>query len=449
MPLTTPESFGCVGDGVTNDYADFQAACTALKAAGGGTLDLTPGKTYRIVINASTPSLGLVVGGIDIRFNGATVNFECDSTVYCFRPLNHTKFLGPGSVNVTASTGLGAANQAIYHAPIAMGFAYGDGGTPASPSPFAFVSDIVIEGLTFTSARSAAAGSLVHGFGGMSGVRIRNNVFPDNSNMAIAIGFDWAPLPYGGSTPTQFKTAFNAGTFYSVHPHDLVIEDNQIGNFNLPFANGTGSMGVRLSGVYSAAVSRNDIQRATFAAVFITGGDYSFDFARTIDRNSQMVNISVIGNNGRYCDTYGCYWDAYPDNLYAAETNPSAFGYPYSPIGTVDGYLTNGRIVGNNFRGVSGGTQYGIVTYFTRGLIISENVISCFGYGVSIKNGSQGVTVSKNTIFSANQACVSVGDSAVLPQNTLVDGNYFFNYAAEFYLPSGYSAGTILSNNQP
>ncbi|MHB0938680.1 MAG: DNRLRE domain-containing protein [Armatimonadota bacterium] len=44
----TPEQFGAVGDGVTNDTTAFQLAAQAIQNAGGGTLRLAPGKTYRV-----------------------------------------------------------------------------------------------------------------------------------------------------------------------------------------------------------------------------------------------------------------------------------------------------------------------------------------------------------------------------------------------------------------
>jgi len=44
----TPEQFGGVGDGVTNDTTAFQLAAQAIQNAGGGTFRLAPGKTYRV-----------------------------------------------------------------------------------------------------------------------------------------------------------------------------------------------------------------------------------------------------------------------------------------------------------------------------------------------------------------------------------------------------------------
>ena len=45
----SPESYGAQGDGRTDDRPAFQAALSAIERSGGGTLELTPGRTYRIV----------------------------------------------------------------------------------------------------------------------------------------------------------------------------------------------------------------------------------------------------------------------------------------------------------------------------------------------------------------------------------------------------------------
>jgi hypothetical protein len=45
-PIHTPEEFGAEGDGVTNDSEAFGALSRRINAAGGGTVSLTPGRTY-------------------------------------------------------------------------------------------------------------------------------------------------------------------------------------------------------------------------------------------------------------------------------------------------------------------------------------------------------------------------------------------------------------------
>src|SRR5438105_2454879 len=44
----TPEMFGAVGNGSTDDSAAFALLSAALNAQGGGTIEFTPGKTYMV-----------------------------------------------------------------------------------------------------------------------------------------------------------------------------------------------------------------------------------------------------------------------------------------------------------------------------------------------------------------------------------------------------------------
>jgi len=74
----TPEDFGAVGDGVTNDSTAFQSAITALIALGGGTLELSA-KTYLL-------NTGLTVTGPGIYIRGAGSQSAGAATTLKFQP---------------------------------------------------------------------------------------------------------------------------------------------------------------------------------------------------------------------------------------------------------------------------------------------------------------------------------------------------------------------------
>ncbi len=97
------DAYGAVGNGVANDSAAFRAAAAAITTLGGGTLVLTPGKTYIVgqqdqsdPVNWSFTPLNILyftgfVGTITIEGNGATMkcaaglkfgSFNTDGTVY-------------------------------------------------------------------------------------------------------------------------------------------------------------------------------------------------------------------------------------------------------------------------------------------------------------------------------------------------------------------------------
>lgn len=427
VPLNFGTSIGsvAVGDGATDDRAAFQAAIDAVLAAGAGALYLTPGKTYRIVINGGVTDFGLILkAGITLYLNGATINLECDGQVYGVRPLSGTRIIGPGTIRTSVSTGLSAtlgAEQSIWHAPVSLGTAGGGGGTVGSVSPYLSPTDIVIDGVTFDSVRNNGQGGLIAGVGGFSNITIRNNIFPDNSKIAMAIAIDWNWVGTISSGDLAGNaTRYNAGTAYTVHPHGLRIENNRIGKMTMAaYAGPFGSHGIRLSGVYDARVVGNEIDETTFAGIFITGGDLSFEYALAHERYHAMKGITVENNVLRECNTwYGIYSEAYPDNVYSAATDSGNPQYPYTPFFYYDGYQANTRIVGNTLiAGTSLGVSNaeGIFVQFTKGCLVADNIVQGFKTGIRAGKGSVDVEIDRNSVTIAAQAGILVSDGSSLP----------------------------------
>lgn len=78
---TTPETFGAVGDGVANDCQAFKNALVQIAAMGGGTLNLTAGKNYRIRFTIPTDALN-VPASTTIQGNGNTIYFDASDSGY-------------------------------------------------------------------------------------------------------------------------------------------------------------------------------------------------------------------------------------------------------------------------------------------------------------------------------------------------------------------------------
>lgn len=64
--------FGAVGDGVTDDTAAIQAAITATNAAGGGTVNFMPGKTYIVTPRAATSFILQNRSNVRLQGNGGS-----------------------------------------------------------------------------------------------------------------------------------------------------------------------------------------------------------------------------------------------------------------------------------------------------------------------------------------------------------------------------------------
>jgi hypothetical protein len=430
-----PRMFGAIGDGVADDREAFQDAIDFLNTmTGGGTVEGVPGDTYRFVIDSGVTDNGLILqANVDLIGNGAAIHLECTGGVYGIRPLGNNRILG-WELATTVSAGLSAtlgAEQAIWHSCISIGCAYGDTGTVASPSQFLTVNGIEIAYNSLTSVRNNGQGALIQGYGGMYRVHIHHNIVPDNSTIAMGIGFDWVPL---GDLPSSDialgRTNYDNGDAYSVHPHDIAIEHNIIGRLTMaPYFYGGqfGSHGIRLSGVYNVRLVGNDIAETTYCGIFVTAGDQGFEFAPGSERRLAAKGILIEGNMLRECNTrFGIFYDAYPDNVYDAANNPANPSYPYSPIGIVDGYESYPRIISNTIVATTtagASAAAGIHTQFLLGGLISSNVVTGFKQCIRAANHSRDVEISRNNVTLAAEEGILAGDTAPSPDNIRIINN--------------------------
>lgn len=100
--VLTPEDYGAVGDGVTDDTTAFKDLATALRSAGGGSVRFGAGKIYAVYTSPSAGSDNLMslagVTGALIDFNGAKWLFTGDLVA---ATANIRALLFDGTRNVT------------------------------------------------------------------------------------------------------------------------------------------------------------------------------------------------------------------------------------------------------------------------------------------------------------------------------------------------------------
>jgi hypothetical protein len=338
------------------------------------------------------------------------------------------------------------ADQAIWQAPLAFGGAYGDVGTVADPSPFMLASDIDVYGNSFNSARDNGQGGLVHGFTGGVNIKIHDNVFPDNSTIAIAIGFDWTFLgPMNSADVGATKAAYLNGDVKSFHMHNISIRNNRIGRMTMPAYPGFGSHGIRAAGGYAIDISDNSIEETTYAGVFWTGGDEALEFAGNAAerylayRQSQIRNNRMMQSNA----SYSIYVECYPDNIYRAATDPGDASYPYTPLYLIR-YPTNLLIEGNHCNGNGTSTALeGIFCSMMIGGTVKGNVVQNHQNGIRISDGADGVKVIENHVTNNREAGIFVNGNAVPPNKVLVDSNI----VSQNCLSGTGAAGNICVNN--
>lgn len=411
----SPEMFGCKGDGSTDDYLNLQN-CIAFASLGtGGMVNFTPRKNYRVVITTSTPNFGLVLNdNVTLNLNSSKISMELNGVVTGLRIGSHTRIYGPGKIAVTSSTGITVGRSSNYiHTVIFLGGF--SGGTVASPDPFLNPTDWIIDGVSINSVTTNTNGLGIWGFGGPNHGVIRNCIFETNNKIFCAIGFDWNGVGTLSSANINTSRAnYNAGTAYTVHPNNILIEDNYMQALTQPFTafDVDGSRGVRLSGCYDVTIRNNVIDSVTFAGIINTGGDLGFEFSPTSVRYNACKDIVIENNDIKFSFGYGIVWDAFPDNVYDAVVNPANPSYPYSAIGVTDGYNNNSVIRGNTLLcpGITS-TLEGIFVSYTRGLTVCDNYIAYFAAGVRLSNGSRKVTVERNDISLSQRSGIELGDS--------------------------------------
>lgn len=420
----SPEMFGCKGDGTTDDYTNFQNCINYVTSRGGGNIRLTPNKTYRI-LTATAVDTGLVFKpNVTTYFNGSRINFECvGGNLYGGRAMSNTRFYGPGTMATTVSTSSSA--QSIWHSPLSVGYAYGDGGTVASPSVYEGTANIIIEGLTFTTVRPVGA-TCIPIYGGQSHITVRRCIFPASSTTIVAAGADWAFLGVMSSSDINLsRTNFNAGTAFTTHPNNLLFEGNSIGLYS-----NVNSTPLRVSGVFNTTIRNNDVAQSGALGVYSTPGDLGFEFAPAGLKSNASRNIVIEGNNIRDAQLgTGILVDVFPDNVYDAVTNPANPSYPYSPLIQYDGYPSNTRVVSNKVSTTAASVNgAGIWVQFVRNFSVRDNVIDgSFFYGMRLGDGCRNGEASNNLVTGTRDSGIIVGDSHIAADNVLVSHNEVYS----------------------
>lgn len=412
-PLYFAEHFpSVIGDGVADDMAGLQGIIDLASANGGGRVVLTGGRTYRCVSSAAVTDQGLILKpNVTLDMNRATVNLECTGNVYGIRPQNDSHIVGPGTVAVTVSASLGSA-QDIYHAPIALGAAYGEVTSVGALGPYINAVRWSIRGIRITNVRPD--GYKIAGLGGMSHGVIEDIEFPSDSTSIGCVNLDWGTVGniQSGNIPAT-RILFDAGTAYTVHPNNIDIRRLKIGVMSNPT-----SCPIRLSGVHAIRIDGFEIQRSNYCSVFHTGGDLSYEFANVdvrvrhcgiVIKNGMIASTGLTGN-GIICDAYG-------DNLNTAIVG--GYSPRVSAIATTDILFENIRAITGDFSATAG---VGAIMGFMTGGTIRNCTLIGHKNGINVGNNVTRLLIEGGEINSCNQEGIYIGAGSVPPEEIRVEG---------------------------
>lgn len=321
--VITPHMFGAVGDGSNDDITAIQAAIDYVTGLGGGIVQCLPGKSYDCIITTSITDNGLIVkDNVIFDLNGSELLINCTGAVYGVRLKNYS-WIKNGTINVDTSSTPGSAG--VWHSPVSIGPAYGEGGTVGSVSSFEGVKGWGVHNVRVASVRADAVG--IQGYGACHHGYIGHVRADDSSTLAGVVGFDWGEV--GGIDSNDIpasRTLFNAGTAYTTHPNNILIEEISAGALSRD--SGEGSRCVRLSGVHDIEVRRVTCDETNYAGVFHTAGDCGYEFALAAIKPFRHKGITIDGVSIKNAnDGWGVFCDCFADNVAAAVT-----GSGYSPL---------------------------------------------------------------------------------------------------------------------
>jgi hypothetical protein len=193
----TPEMFGAVGDGITDDTLAWQEAERLSAQFVFGKF----GATYLCsdTINVTTP--------VQTDLNGSTVNFSLTTTIPGFYAKADNVAFTNGTINVTGTTMGGNAHSLAC---ITSGVQLTGQGWKG----------LRVSGITASTNRSDA-GAAIAILGACNNFVVENITFPDNPDMAIGVGCEWGGTATGTGHPHNGKiTNINAGalTNAAVYP---------------------------------------------------------------------------------------------------------------------------------------------------------------------------------------------------------------------------------------
>lgn len=333
-----------------------------------------PNRTDTIEGEQSTHAL-IVPPNVELDLNGKTLLLDLRENCYGVRLMSHSTIRN-GSIKIVRSENRGS--QAAAHSAVSVGACYGDGGTPEHPSAFNDLTGWRMEDLTidqpFNTACIQIMSASSHG-------TIRRINSKDSPEAMIVVALDWGTVGDGTAEDKmipKMRELWEAGKFYSTHPHDILIEDINAGQLNDKDANYSG---VRCSACYNITI-RNVKVKSAATAVCIVAGDFGFEFARGKIRELAHTGYLIENISIEAAKMYGMVLNGNGDNVYRSRRD-----YNYDSLLDPVHPGLNGVVVRNvNLKGQDSQHSRGFFITACTDLTIENADVSGFETGLAVND---------------------------------------------------------------
>ena len=412
---------------------ELQQKMLDLSAAGGGVLLLPKNSTMTSTVHSITykgrisPHALLVPEDVVLDLNDSTILLDLRSNSYGVR-LASRATVRNGTIRLIRSEGSGS--QRIWHAPVSVGAAYGDGGTPEAPSYFSRVVGWRMENLTIDQPFDKSAIQLMSeaANGMISDIRIA-----DSASAPIGIGLDWGtvgPLDMKDERQKEMRLLFVEGRLYGTHPHDILIKKIRIGRL-AGHRDDDDSVGIRTSGCYNITIEDLEVLQAG-VGVAVHAGDAGFEYALQPHRGIGHAAYLIKNVKVHKALRKGIIIDGIADNVYRAIRNHGhqSLLSPVSP-GIDQPLVRNAWLRGGEFVGESG-----VMVQFATGVKLEGIDAGEFQKGIHLRDWTKKVTVSQSRIHDNNTGVV-VSGSERKPEEVLLTRNRFYRNGKDLQKSGG------------
>lgn len=422
------EWFGAVGDGVTDDFTAIQQAIDNYTTLSSRYIEIIFGenKTYR-VSKAPIVKTGIVLNLNGSRLDMAVTGNEADATTQVGLRLTSYSGVKNGSVIFNSQGGSYASQNGVASA-INMGSLLYAGTTTTPRDEFqevfsSFVSNVFID----TNVEGKCG---IYMCGTVSNVNIDNVVVPLTTTMSCAIQTEqsfFAPddVNYGSLYPINNRTAYDLGTMYTRHPHNIYINNVFCGGMNRPYSSSDNAGAVlRILNSYNV-FANNVIANSATMGIRCASEGMGFEFAQTAQERSfygkttQFSNISVKDClNGVFAH----------HSTIITQVAGTASGipaqHPYLNPLIEDAKFPAAVTYRNCKGGFSTNTGQGMFRVSgCRGVLIKDCTMHDGLYGLQIDDYADRVIVDGGMYYKNKQFGVIVSGTTAPPEDFLITGN--------------------------